>query len=329
MGLTERMDDRFVPASGPSDACDHRLGACRPDRGQRLHRCLRRWPGCRADGGAGRGASDPIYRSGGATPQPERVLYLWCARAWGDPTLELGGCSLCPPQPHPDPYAAGSAFPVWNAPARHLGSIRRLVRPARAGFDSVGPDRGGGGSAASRARRDRGGGGTYGAAQCAAARDHRCPALGCVRPPCSGDSSERAREARNTRGADPRGLCATRYSERWVRPDEIQMEVARYLRTSICNRPVAAEESQPGEQETGGATDMNEETDTQRGTGTEPQPKLERTPTEPNASLPSQDGGWARASTSQVIRTVAVALLTTAVVLGALFLLWQVRTFVG
>jgi predicted PurR-regulated permease PerM len=74
---------------------------------------------------------------------------------------------------------------------------------------------------------------------------------------------------------------------------------------------------------------MNEETDTQRGTGTEPQPKPERTPTEPNASLPSQDAGWARASTSQVIRTVAVALLTTAVVLGALFLIWQVRTFIG
>jgi predicted PurR-regulated permease PerM len=74
---------------------------------------------------------------------------------------------------------------------------------------------------------------------------------------------------------------------------------------------------------------MNEETDTQRGTGTEPQPKPETTPTEPNASLPSQDVGWARASTSQVVRTVAIALLTTAVVLGALFLLWQVRTFIG
>jgi len=46
--------------------------------------------------------------------------------------------------------------------------------------------------------------------------------------------------------------------------------------------------------------------------------------------MPSQDGGgWARASTSQVVRTVAAALLTTAVVLGALFLIWQVRTFVG
>src|SRR5215217_6009478 len=77
---------------------------------------------------------------------------------------------------------------------------------------------------------------------------------------------------------------------------------------------------------------MNEETDTQRDTGTEPQPKPETTPTtptEPNASMPSQDGGWARASPSQVVRTVAIALLTTAVVLGAFFLLWQVRTFVG
>ena len=45
--------------------------------------------------------------------------------------------------------------------------------------------------------------------------------------------------------------------------------------------------------------------------------------------MPSQDGGWAHASTWQVARTVAVALLTTAVVLGAFFVLWQVRTFVG
>src|SRR5215207_9058133 len=78
---------------------------------------------------------------------------------------------------------------------------------------------------------------------------------------------------------------------------------------------------------------MNEETDTQRdtqrGTGSEPQPKPETTPTAPNASMPSQDVGWASALTSQVVRTVAIALLTTAVVLGALFLLWQVRTFIG
>src|SRR5687767_13405847 len=46
--------------------------------------------------------------------------------------------------------------------------------------------------------------------------------------------------------------------------------------------------------------------------------------------MPSRvGGGWAHASTSQVVRTVAIALLTTAVVLGAFFLIWQVRTFVG
>jgi predicted PurR-regulated permease PerM len=45
--------------------------------------------------------------------------------------------------------------------------------------------------------------------------------------------------------------------------------------------------------------------------------------------MPSQDVGLLRASPSQVMRTVAIALLTTAVVLGALFLLWQVRTFIG
>ena len=96
-------------------------------------------------------------------------------RARGDPTLELGGCPLCPPEPHPDPYAARGAFPIWNASARRLCSIRGLVRPARAGLDSVGPDRGGGGSAAPRARRDRGGGSADGAAQCAAARGYGCP----------------------------------------------------------------------------------------------------------------------------------------------------------
>jgi predicted PurR-regulated permease PerM len=74
---------------------------------------------------------------------------------------------------------------------------------------------------------------------------------------------------------------------------------------------------------------MNKDKATQRGTGAEPQPKPETRPTEPTASMPGQDVGWARASTSQVVRTVAIALLTTAAVLGALFLLWQVRTFIG
>src|SRR5918995_2956113 len=62
------------------------------------------------------------------------------------------------------------------------------------------------------------------------------------------------------------------------------------------------------------------------------QPQVEKRPTMPagpSSSMPSQGAGWARASPSQVMRTVAIALLTTAVVLGALFLLWQVRTFVG
>ena len=62
----------------------------------------------------------------------------------------------------------------------------------------------------------------------------------------------------------------------------------------------------------------------------EPQAQPETTPTtEPNASTPSRDAGWAGASPTQVMRTVAVALLTAAVVLVAFFLLWKVRTFVG
>jgi predicted PurR-regulated permease PerM len=65
------------------------------------------------------------------------------------------------------------------------------------------------------------------------------------------------------------------------------------------------------------------------GTGAEPQPRPESTPTAPNASMPNQGAGWASAPPSQVIRTVAVALLTTVVVLVAIFLLWQVRTFIG
>src|SRR5215208_6671521 len=70
---------------------------------------------------------------------------------------------------------------------------------------------------------------------------------------------------------------------------------------------------------------MNE----QEATQAEPKANPETAPTGPNASIPSQDSGWARAPTWQVARTVAVALLTAAVVLGAFFLLWQVRTFIG
>src|SRR5215203_2167352 len=78
---------------------------------------------------------------------------------------------------------------------------------------------------------------------------------------------------------------------------------------------------------------MNGEKDTQRDSQAEPQAKPQAEPPMVSAgqdsSMPSQDAGWVGASTSQVARTVAIALLTAVVVLGALFLLWQVRTFVA
>jgi predicted PurR-regulated permease PerM len=82
---------------------------------------------------------------------------------------------------------------------------------------------------------------------------------------------------------------------------------------------------------------MNEEKATQRDSQPEPQAEPQaksraKPPTVsagPSASMPSQDAGWVGAPTSQVVRTVAIALLTAVVVLGALLLLWQVRTFVG
>ena len=49
----------------------------------------------------------------------------------------------------------------------------------------------------------------------------------------------------------------------------------------------------------------------------------------PGAYPAGGDAGWAGAPTPQVVRTVAVAVLTVVVLLGALFLLWKVRTFVG
>jgi predicted PurR-regulated permease PerM len=74
---------------------------------------------------------------------------------------------------------------------------------------------------------------------------------------------------------------------------------------------------------------MNEDETPQRDSKPEPQAQPETTPTEPNASMPIKAAGWAGASPTQVMRTVAIALLTTAVVLVAFFLLWKVRTFVG
>src|SRR5918995_443609 len=62
----------------------------------------------------------------------------------------------------------------------------------------------------------------------------------------------------------------------------------------------------------------------------EPRAKTETTPPRPAAPVPlSKDVGWAGAPTSQVVRTVAAALLTAVVVLVALLLLWQVRTFIA
>ncbi len=70
-----------------------------------------------------------------------------------------------------------------------------------------------------------------------------------------------------------------------------------------------------------GARDLSQAGDTQA----EPQTTL----TETDTSVPSADVVWVRISPSQVIRAVVIALLSAAVVLGALFLIWQVRTFVG
>jgi len=61
----------------------------------------------------------------------------------------------------------------------------------------------------------------------------------------------------------------------------------------------------------------------------QPQARSPVVPAEPSAYPAARDVGWASASTSQVVRTVAAALLTAVVVLAALFLLWKVRTFVG
>jgi predicted PurR-regulated permease PerM len=74
---------------------------------------------------------------------------------------------------------------------------------------------------------------------------------------------------------------------------------------------------------------MNEEKATQKDAQPESRAKPQTARTEPNATVPSKDAGWASATTSQVVRTVVIALLTAAAVLGALFLLWQVRTFVA
>src|SRR5919107_309755 len=78
---------------------------------------------------------------------------------------------------------------------------------------------------------------------------------------------------------------------------------------------------------------MSPQKDTQEKPQADPQAESQAepqsAPTEPYASVPSAAVVWVRISPNQVIRTVVVALLSAAVVLGAFFLLWQVRTFVG
>src|SRR5215211_6264645 len=69
------------------------------------------------------------------------------------------------------------------------------------------------------------------------------------------------------------------------------------------------------------ARDMNEHK--------EAQAEPETAPTAPNASVPGAGVVWVRVSPSQVMRTVVIALLSAAVVLGAFFLLWQLRSFIG
>jgi len=64
--------------------------------------------------------------------------------------------------------------------------------------------------------------------------------------------------------------------------------------------------------------------------GTDEQEIRQTQPAIPSTPTPGEDNVvWVRIAPSQVMRTIAIALLTTAVVLAALFLLWQVRTIIG
>src|SRR5829696_7477189 len=67
------------------------------------------------------------------------------------------------------------------------------------------------------------------------------------------------------------------------------------------------------------------------GTGETGEQRITQTePTKPSTSTPSEEGVvWVRFAPAQVVRTIVIALLSAAVVLGALFLLWQVRTIIG
>src|SRR5919199_2858871 len=74
----------------------------------------------------------------------------------------------------------------------------------------------------------------------------------------------------------------------------------------------------------GGMSESTGDTDEQRVQQTDP--------AKPSSPTMSDEGVvWVRSAPSpaQVVRTVAVALLTAVVVLGGLYLLWQVRSFIG
>src|SRR5829696_591585 len=83
-------------------------------------------------------------------------------------------------------------------------------------------------------------------------------------------------------------------------------------------------------EESVGARDMSQkETQAKPGTDAQTKPQRASPPAEPTTTVPSEAVVWMRITPSQVMRTVVIALLTAAVVLGAFFLLWQVRTFVS
>jgi predicted PurR-regulated permease PerM len=64
--------------------------------------------------------------------------------------------------------------------------------------------------------------------------------------------------------------------------------------------------------------------------GTSEQGTVQTDSTPPSTPVLSDEGSvWVRIAPSQVVRTIVIALLSAAVVLGALFLLWQVRTIIG
>jgi predicted PurR-regulated permease PerM len=74
---------------------------------------------------------------------------------------------------------------------------------------------------------------------------------------------------------------------------------------------------------------MSPQKDTPGKSRAESQAEPQSARTEAEVAVSEAEVIWVRVSPSQVIRAVAVALLTAAVVLGAFFLVWQLRTFVG